>query len=112
MKNIQIHELRDINDYSKSRCKKIIQEYSLININYYRGQYKGYIYIIKLVNTIISKNYRMKHYELYNIIKNQKNLVLRKYHPKNDYKNGVIDALYDILNYTSSQNCNSPKRIE
>lgn len=98
---IQQHILKDIENYSSFRCRKIIEEYNTNKIYYYRGQYKGYIYIVKMIKSLIAHNSRLKRFELYNHIKSQKNIVLSKYHPQNDFKSGIVDSLYDIMNYIS-----------
>jgi hypothetical protein len=98
---IQKHSLQDTLDYTTYRCRKIIGEHSTIKIHYYRGQYKGYIYIVKMLKYLIAHKCKIRHFELYNHIKTQKNIVMSKYHPQNDFKNGIRDSLYDILNYIS-----------
>lgn len=77
--------LIDLNNYCKNRCQNIILNIDSSKIYYNRGQYKGYVYILKLTNHIISHNVKIKNRELYNYIKLQKNNLLSRYHKEKSY---------------------------
>lgn len=93
--------LNDLNNYCKNRCQNIILNIDSNNLYYHRGQYKGYIYILKLSSHILSKKIQMKPQELYNYIKIQKNNLLGRYHKDPSYIQGILDSFYDCLNYIS-----------
>lgn len=101
MHNLTPSELKDFINYSKNRCTKIVSEHTNDNIYYYRGLYKGYIYIIKLINHLLTNRINIKRIELYNIIKLQKNNIVGKYHKEQNYIKGITNSLYDCLNYIS-----------
>lgn len=93
--------LIDFSNYSKNRCQNILFNLNRNDIYYARGQYKGYIYISKIIHFIIQNRIKIKHKELYNFIKIQKNNLLGKYHKEKMYIQGILDSLYDCLNYLS-----------
>lgn len=101
MQYLTSSQLKDLNNYCKNRCQNIILNLNNKKLYYHRGQYKGYTYILKLSSNLLSKNIRMKPQELYNYIKIQKNNLLGKYHKESSYIQGMLDSLYDCLNYIS-----------
>lgn len=100
-KYLQIYEIKEIGDYCKNRCQKVIREYTNDNIEYNRGLYKGYMYGVSITQFFIKKNERVNSRVLYNTIKEQKQLMLYKFISQEQYKKGIIDALYDLMNYVS-----------
>ena len=98
---IQTKDLTDISNYCKSRCKKIINEHSKNNIKYYRGQYKGYMYGITVISYISKNKTRLNFSQLYRIIKDEKLNITSKHIKDRDYQSGIVDALYDLMNYLS-----------
>lgn len=98
---LQINDLNDINSYCKSRCKKIINEHNKTTLNYSRGQYKGYMYGISISVHFSKTNTKITHIELYKIIKEEKNKMQYMYIKDFDFQKGLIDSLYDLMNYVS-----------
>lgn len=99
---LSLTQIKDLNDYCKNRCQNILLNKDSDNIYYCRGQYKGYIYIIKLTHQLMAKNIKFKREELYNYIKVQKNNLLGKYHKEPSYIKGILDSFYDCLNFIST----------
>lgn len=95
-------DFNDINDYCKSRCKKIINEHNKSTLNYARGQYKGYMYGISITSYLNKNKNRITNIKLYKIIKDEKNNVQHQYIQDRDYQKGIIDSLYDLMNFVSS----------
>lgn len=98
---LQFYELEDLNSYCKSRCQKIIQEHTIPKVNYYRGQYKGYTYGIKVSSNIKNKKLYITHRKLYIIFKDAKHDILAKYLSDPEFKKGLLNSLYDLMNYVS-----------
>lgn len=103
MKYIQNKDFNDINSYCKSRCKKIINEHCKTTIQYYRGMYKGYMYGITITTHFINAKVKITHSKLYYIIKEEKNKIQLKYIKDRDVQKGLIESLYDLMNFLSNQ---------
>lgn len=93
--------LKDLNNYCKNRCQNIILDIDSTKIYYYRGRYKGYMYIIKLTHYLLLKNIKLRPNELYAFIKLQKNQIFNNYHKEQSFIQGILDSLYDCMNYIS-----------
>lgn len=100
-KILQIYEIKEIRDYCKNRCQKAIKEHTNDNIDYHRGLYRGYMYGISITQYYIKKNERLSSSLLYKTIKEQKQQLIYKFISKEQYKKGIIDALYDLMNFVS-----------
>ena len=98
---LQINDLNDINSYCKSRCKKIINEHNKTTVIYSRGQYKGYMYGITISTHFTKSKTKITHIKLYKIIKDEKNRIQYLYIKDIDFQKGLIDSLYDLMNYVS-----------
>ena len=96
-----INDLNDINSYCKSRCKKIINEYNKTTVSYYRGQYKGYMYGISITIYFSKSKTKITNIKLYKLIKDEKNKMQYMYIKDIDFQKGLIDSLYDLMNYVS-----------
>ena len=101
MMYLTVNDLNDINSYCKSRCKKIINEHNKTTVFYNRGLYKGYIYGIT-ISTHFTKT-KITHMKLYKIIKDEKNRIQYMYIKDIDFQKGLIDSLYDLMNYISAK---------
>lgn len=93
--------IKDLNHYCKHRCQHIIFNLHSEDVYYYKGQYKGYLYVIKLTSFMQKYKLQPEPKELYHLIKLQKNSMLGKYHKEPLYIKGILNALYDCLNYIS-----------
>ena len=102
MRYLLLHDLNDINSYCKSRCKKIINEHDKTTLKYSRGQYKGYMYGISLSAHFSKLKVKITQAKLYKIMKDEKNKIQYKYVKDTELKKGLMDSLYDLMNYISS----------
>ena len=98
-----MNDLSDINSYCKSRCKKIINEHNRTTVSYCRGQYKAYMYGITITMHFIKSKTKITHIKLYKIIKDEKNRMQYMYIKDIDFQKGLIDSLYDLMNYVSAK---------
>jgi len=95
-------DFNDITDYCKSRCKKIINEHNKTTLKYSRGQYKGYMYGISITTHLNKNKIKTTNIKLYKIIKDEKNRIQHQYIKDIDCQKGIVDSLYDLMNYISS----------
>lgn len=100
---LQQKDFKDIIDYCKSRCKKIINEHNKSTVIYYRGMYKGYMYGISITTHILKSKTKITNVKLYKIIKDEKNKIQFQYIEDKDLQKGLIDSLYDLMNFVSTQ---------
>jgi len=97
-------DLNDIIDYCKSRCKATILNHNKSNIKYYRGMYKGYMYGISISKYFKTTKTKLTHAKLYHVIKEEKNKIQFTYIKDADIQKGLLESLYDLMNYVSKQN--------
>lgn len=102
MQRINKTQLLDIQQYSKNRCRNIIEKLTGNDKYFMKGKYKGYLYISKSIGVIIEKDVWINKKELYLLVKVQKNSVNATFHKEPEYIRGIVDSLYDILGYISS----------
>ena len=77
-----------------------MNEYTQVRIWYFRGQFKGYSYIIKVMRKTKPDMYgRIPYYVLYNTLKKARLDSTQRYHSKVDYTKGIQYSLYDCINY-------------
>ena len=102
-KYLESHEIKDIKNYCQNRCIKIVNEKidKEENLPYYRGVYKGYLYMIRISNHILKKSITLKRYELYNHLKNELRKVKYDCMIPGPLGRGIIDSFYDLMNYIS-----------
>ena len=103
MKYLDTRDLTDISNYCKSRCNKAINEHNKNNIKYYKGKYKGYMYGVTIVNHLTKNKIKITDTKLYQTIKEEKLTIQNKYIKDSDLKKGLIDSLYELMNYVSTQ---------
>ena len=95
----RIH-FNDLEGYCIYRCNKIMNEYTHVRIWYYRGQFKGYSYVIKLVRKTKPNSYeKVPFHEIYNHLKKARIDINSRYHSQLDYTKGIEYSLYDSINY-------------
>ncbi|AXH16506.1 hypothetical protein CP985_08435 [Malaciobacter mytili LMG 24559] len=94
-----------IEKYSIEKCIDI-----LLNVknhkdtDYYKGKYKGFLYLKKLIIYIKNKKINLKHYNLYDILKTQKNNIRYTYYYNQSFLDGICAALYESMNFLSEMN--------
>ena len=102
-KYLETYHIKDIRSYCQNRCIKIVNE----NLNnkellpYFRGKYKGYIYMIKVCNNILKQNTSLKRHELYNHLKEQKRTAMYNCKIRGGFSTGLTECFYDLMNYIS-----------
>ena len=102
MRYLQRKHFNELEGYCIYRCNKIIKEHTQVQIWYYRGQFKGYSYIIKVMRKTKPDNFgRVPYYEVYKVLKKARLDSTQRYHPKTDYTKGIQYSLYDCINYLS-----------
>ena len=102
-KYLETYHIKDIINYCQSRCIKIVNE-DLNNkelLPYFRGKYKGYIYMIKVCNNILKQNTNLKRHELYNHLKEQKRTTMYNCKIRGGFSTGLTECFYDLMNYIS-----------
>lgn len=102
MKYLETKDINDIENYCKSRCKKIINEYNKSSITYHRGLYKGYMFGISIVRHISNEKRKTTDTRLYKLFKDEKLRIQSTYIKDGDLNRGLLDSLYDLMNYASS----------
>lgn len=97
------HEIKDIKNYCQNRCIKIVTEHldNKARLHYYRGNYKGYLYCIKVCNELLKKNINIKRYSLYNQLKTQQQKANYECRLDADFKKGLVSCFYDLMNFVS-----------
>jgi len=102
MRYLYTRHLSDLEGYCIHRCNRIINEHTQAHVWYYRGQYKGYTYVIKLVR-VTKKKLTMfsgiPFNEMHKNIKNARIEVGKIYHTQSDFTKGIKFSLYDCINY-------------
>lgn len=100
MRHLYQRHFRDIENYCIYRCNRIINEYTLEHKWSYKGQYKGYLYAIKLMRfNRLRGYYTTPYFEIYNNLKDARKFVQKRYHPKPEYIRGISHSIYDVINY-------------
>lgn len=100
MRYLRRTHFNDLEGYCIYRCNKIINEYTQIHIWYYRGQYKGYTHIIKLMRITKPSSYeKIPYYKIHNMLKKVRLDISQRYHTNQDYMRGIRYSLYDCINY-------------
>lgn len=99
---LETYEIKDIKSYCQNRCIKIVNEKlnQKEQLQYHRGNYKGYLYGIKVCNNLLNQNIKLKKYELYHL-KEQKRRSLYNCNITGGFSSGLKDSFYDLLNYIS-----------
>ena len=70
MRYLHRKHFNELEGYCIYRCNKIIKEHTQVQIWYYRGEFKGYSYIIKVMRKTKPDNYgRVPYYEVYKVLK-------------------------------------------
>ena len=72
-------------------------------VSYYRGMYKGYMYGISITTHFTKNKIKITHIKLYKILKDEKNKIQHKYINNIDFQKGLLDSLYDLMNFVSTQ---------
>lgn len=67
----------------------------------HRGEYKGFLYIKKIISYLVKQKRRIMVYELYNLIKVQKNSLDLAY-DKRELQLGIYKSLNSFLNYIAT----------
>ena len=100
---LETYEIKDIKSYCQNRCIKIVNEKlnQKEQLQYHRGNYKGYLYGIKVCNNLLNQNIKLKKYELYNHLKEQKIKSMYNCKIRGGFSTGLIDCFYDLMNYIS-----------
>ena len=98
---LKSYEVKEIKTYCQNKCKSIVINNSEDeeSIDYYRGLYIGYLYGIKICNSILNSPTSFKRHEIYSHLKIQKNRVMFDYQLRDVKSSGMKDALYDLLNF-------------
>lgn len=100
---INYNDFKTIEDYCIKNCKDLMSKnYKSDLKDFYRGKYKGFLYLKNFNESISKNNKSIKKFEYYNLLKDQKNLISNQYHPKKDFINGIKEALYESLNLIST----------
>ena len=100
MRYLYKNHFDELEGYCISRCKKVVNEHSQVHIWYYRGQYKGYSYVLKVIRT--NKQPKVPFHIVYNMLKRARAEVEGKYHHKREYVGGISDSIYDCMYYLNS----------
>lgn len=102
-KFLESYDIKDIKDYCQNRCIKIVNEHldNREHLPYFRGNYKGYLYMIKVCNKLLKQNIILKRYEMYNHIKLQQHKAKYDCTIEGGFGRGLIDSFYDLMNYVS-----------
>ena len=105
----QSYEIKDIKEYCQNRCIKIVNEHldNKEHLPYFRGSYKGYLYMIKVCNKLLQKNMNLKRYELYNHLKTQLRKAKYNCNVPGEFSSGLVNSLYDLMNYVSDVDKNT-----
>lgn len=99
MSYLPIIEIKLYQDYCQSRCRNIIEHKKEDKLDYNRGLYAGYLYGSKVCFQFLQKKIKISKVDLYNFIKEYKNKKYAQYHPSKEYKRGLLDSLYDQMNF-------------
>lgn len=109
MKKLYRRHFNDLEGYCTHKCTKLMNEYKSVQVWYYRGQYKGYIYVIKLMRKTKPSysDSSVPFYVVYNHLKQAKTTIIKQYHKEAEYINGIKHSLYDCINYLNEMDINT-----
>lgn len=97
IKYLETYHYRKYKDYCSNKCINIVIEQTDKEDNEkaeLRGMYKGYLYGMKLFNTLLQRGRSIRNYEIYNHLKYHKSHCTTLYGEKRaicDVMNVVID---------------------
>lgn len=88
---LETYHYRKYKNYCSNKCVNIvIEQKNITDKSELRGLYKGYLYGMKLFNSLLNKKQRLRSYEIYNHLKS--------YNSTSTTLIGEKKAIYDIMN--------------
>lgn len=103
-KFLETYDIKDVREYCQNRCIKIVSEhlnYKKEHLPYFRGNYKGYLYGIKICNALLKQRIIIKRYQFYNHLKLQQQRARYNCTIEGGFNRGLTNSFYDLMNYVS-----------
>ena len=101
MNNLETYHLKEVKTFCQINSKIIILKEDKKELEYLRGQYKGFAYGIKTINNLLSQaNLCTKKTNLYKHFKEQQVLNCTK-HKEGRFYEGIKESFYKIMNLIS-----------